>query len=271
VRIVLITADNLEHMYVANELAAAVPLDGIVVDHGRPISFLANIRRLWRKYTISQLASRAYMALMTRLWNDESAGRHSMLKVYGTENRQQFSRPDLLHHICGINTSEGLQTVSALQPDVLLIYGTVLVGSRILSLARIIALNMHTGISPFYRGADCAFWPIYNQELNMVGATVHECTKNVDGGRIFATARAHLLPDDDVFSVFARSVVAGTKLYVDVVQELIDGRLEGIEQDLSLGTEYKARMRDVRAERRVRKLIKEGIVRRYVESSQNEK
>ena len=58
-RIVLITADNLEHMYVANELAAAVPLDGIVVDHGRPISFLANIHRLWRKYTISQLASRA--------------------------------------------------------------------------------------------------------------------------------------------------------------------------------------------------------------------
>ena len=46
-RIVLATADNLEHVYVANRLAAEVPLDAIVVDHGRPISLVANVRRLY--------------------------------------------------------------------------------------------------------------------------------------------------------------------------------------------------------------------------------
>lgn len=43
--------------------------------------------------------------------------------------------------------------VPSLAPDIMLIYGTVLVGSKILSLARAGALNMHTGISPYYRGA----------------------------------------------------------------------------------------------------------------------
>lgn len=266
-RIILATADDLEHMYVANALAARVPLDGIVVDHGRPLSILGRIRKTCGKYTLSQLASRTHVALMKRLWRDELVGRQSVIRVYGFENCRQFRRPDLIHDIKGINTSGGFQTISSLKPDVLLIYGTAVVGSKTLALARHIALNMHTGIAPYYRGADCAFWPIFNQELHMVGATVHECTKSIDGGRIFGTARADLRPDDDVFSVFARSVISGADLYIRVVQDLMAEKLNGIEQDLSLGKEYRAVMRNVAAERKVRRLIKEGIIRRHVESS----
>lgn len=177
-----------------------------------------------------------------------------MIAGYGPENCLQFSRPDRLHHVHGINSPEGLQTVSSLQPDVLLVYGTVAVGSKIISLARILALNMHTGISPYYRGADCAFWPIYNRKLHMVGATVHECTKDVDGGKIFGT------------TVFARSVMAGADLYLRIVRELIAGRITGVAQDLSLGKEYRSLMRDVRAERHVHRAIKEGLIRQYIES-----
>jgi len=267
-RVILVTANKLEHVYVANKLTAGVPIDGIVVDHGRRLGLLSSIRRLYRKYTVLQMASRLHMALMTRVWRDESIGRESMIAAYGPENCLQFSRPDRLHHVHGINSPEGLQTVSSLQPDVLLVYGTVVVGSKIISLARILAINMHTGISPYYRGADCAFWPIYNRELQMVGATVHECTKNIDGGKIFGTTTARLLPDDDVFSVFARSVIAGADLYLRIVRELIAGRLTGVQQDLSLGKEYRALMRNVRAERQVRRAIKEGIIRRYIESVQ---
>jgi len=266
-RIILVTSNKLEHVYVANKLVTGVPLDGIVVDHGRRLGLLSNIRRLYRKYTLLQGASRLHMALMTRVWRDESIGRESMIAAYGPENCLQFARPDRLHHVRGINSPDGLQTVSSLQPDVLLVYGTVVVGSKIISLARIVALNMHTGISPYYRGADCAFWPIYNRELHMVGATVHECTKNIDGGKIFGTTRAQLFPDDDVFSVFARSVIAGADLYLRIVRELIAGRLTGVQQDLSLGKEYRALMRNVRAERKVRYAIKEGIIRRYIESA----
>lgn len=267
-RIILVTSNKLEHVYVANKLLTGVSLDGIVVDHGRRLGLLSNIRRLYRKYTLLQMASRLHMALMMRVWRDESIGRESMIAAYGPENCLRFSRPDLLHHVRGINSPEGLQTVASLQPDVLLVYGTVVVGSKIISQARIVALNMHTGISPYYRGADCAFWPIYNRELHMVGATVHECTKDIDGGRIFGTTRAQLFPDDDVFSVFARSVMAGADLYLRMVRELVAGRLIGVEQNLSLGKEYRALMRDVRAERKVRRAIKEGIIRRYVESVQ---
>jgi methionyl-tRNA formyltransferase len=268
-RIVLVIGDGLEHVYVANRLAAGIPLDGIVVDHGRPLGLSQKIRGRFRKYTLLQVASRLHMAAMARIWRDESTGRQSMVAAFGAENCQQFARPDLIQHIHGINLPEGLQTVSSLQPDVLLIYGTVLVGQKIISQARVLALNMHTGISPYYRGSDCAFWPLFNQEPHMVGATVHQCTKEIDGGKIFGTVRARLSRDDDVFSVFARAVMAGAGLYVEVVRKLIAGTLTGANQDLSLGKEYRALMRDVGAERKVRRSIKDGLIRRYVESEKS--
>ena len=86
----------------------------------------------------------------------------------------------------GINTPDSVRLVEQLDPDILLVFGTGIVGKAVLSKAKRIALNMHTGISPYYRGCDCAFWPLYNREWDMVGATVHECTQDVDGGRIFA-------------------------------------------------------------------------------------
>ncbi len=265
-RVIVITGTGPEHHYVANKLAAGIPLAGIVVDHGKPVSKSEKIRRYFKRYTPLQLLSRVWLAVLRKAWGGHAQFQESMISVFGRENCSDFKRPDLLHHVHGINTPEGVSAVAALEPDVILVYGTGIVGGKVLSLARTIALNMHTGISPYYRGCDCAFWPLYNEELNMVGATVHECVKEVDGGKIFGTTGVRLHADDNLVNVFARAVDAGADLYVSKAQELLEHGLQGTPQDFSIGKEYKAIMRDARAERKVRKAIRGGMIRRYVES-----
>jgi methionyl-tRNA formyltransferase len=267
-RVIVITGDGLEHHYVTNKLAAKIPLAGIVVDHGKPVRTSEKIRRYFRRYTVFQLLSRVWLALLRKVWGSSANRQQALLSVFGRENCLEFLRPELLHHVHGINTPDGVRTVASLEPDVILVYGTGIVGGKVLSLARTLALNMHTGISPFYRGCDCAFWPLYNQELHMLGATVHECVKDVDGGRIFATTGIKLQAKDDLFAVFARCVDAGADLYVLKTQELLEHGLVGAPQDLSIGKEYMAVMRDARAERKVRGLVRTGMIRRYVESHQ---
>jgi len=264
-RVVLITGDDLEHRYVANVLSSAFPLAGIVVDHGKRLGMLGRVRQLWRRYTVVQLLSRACLSFLRTLWRDKSVRQERIMEVFGRRNCSEFLRPELLHHVHGINTPEGIGAVKALQPDVLLIYGTGIVGQKVLSLGRRIALNMHTGISPYYRGSDCAFWPVHNGELHMLGATVHECTNQVDGGRIFGIAKASVQSKDCLFTIFARCVQAGSELYVRTVQEVADSNPVGIAQDFSIGREYKAFMRGVRAEWRTRRKLKAGLVRHYVE------
>ncbi len=265
-RVIVITGDGLEHHYVTNKLAAKFSLAGIVVDHGKPVSAMEKVRRYFRRYTVLQLLSRVWLALLRKAWGDSAHRQQAMLSIFGRENCLDFSHPELLRHVSGINTPEGVRTVASLEPDVILVYGTGIVGGKVLSLARTLALNMHTGISPYYRGCDCAFWPIYNQELHMLGATVHECVKEVDGGRIFGTTGIQLDAGDDHFAVFARAVAAGAELYVREVRELLEHGLEGTPQDFSIGMEYKAILRNARAERKVRNSVRAGMIRRYVES-----
>ena len=265
-RVIVITGDGLEHHYVTNKLAAKIPLAGIIVDHGKPVSKAEKVRRYFRRYTIPQLMSRVWLALLRKAWGNSASRHRALLFVFGAENCRQFQHPELLHHVNGINTPDGIREVASFEPDVILVYGTGIVGGKVLSQVRTIALNMHTGISPYYRGCDCAFWPLHNKELHMLGATVHECVKDVDGGRIFGTAGIELHADDDLFAVFARCVDAGASLYVQKVEELLQGKLKGDPQDLSKGVEYMAVMRDARAERKVRDSIRAGMIRRFVES-----
>lgn len=268
-RIILITGDGPGHRYVANRLAAAVDLAGIIVDQGKKLRPVDRVLRLYRKYTAAQLASRAIWALASRVLGDGAAYERAMLSVLGPENCSQFSHPHLLRYVRGINTADGIGAVSRLEPDAILVYGTGLVGKQVLSRAVKIALNMHTGISPYYRGCDCYFWPLYNQELHMLGATVHECVMEVDGGRIFGTAGVQLEPADDIHKVFARCISAGADLYVKTVREMADHELQGTAQDLSIGTEYKAHQKGSLAEWKVRRAIRLGLIRRFAESLSN--
>src|SRR4030095_6806486 len=224
-RIILITGNDLSHRYIANRLTAEVQLAGIIVDHGKQLTAVGRLRQLWRRYTLSQLASRACLAALRRLWGDAKSRQQAMLSVFEPVNCLHFAHPELLQHVYGINGPEGVRTVSSLQPDVILVFGTGIVGPKILSLAKHLALNMHTGISPYYRGCDCSFWPIHNQELHMLGATVHECTMVVDGGKIFGITRARLQAEDGLFTPYARCVAAGAELYVTKVRELVSQRL----------------------------------------------
>jgi methionyl-tRNA formyltransferase len=261
-RIVLITGDDLGHRYVANRLVSAFELAGIVVDEGRRGD--RTWRRLWKKYTVGQLASRACLRLLAIARRDGISRRTRLLTTLGPENCSNFLVPHLVTRVHGINSEEATAVVSSLHPDVILVFGTSVVKDSVLTLARDVALNLHTGVSPYYRGADCAFWPLYENELDMLGATVHKCTSQLDGGHIFATGHACLHADDDLYSIFARCLIVGADLYVKVVKDLIAGRLEGKPQDLSLGREYKAVMRNVRADLRVRRQIRNGLVRHYV-------
>ena len=40
------------------------------------------------------------------------------------------------------------------------------------------------GISPYYRGADCNFWAMYDGNSHLVGATIHMLSKGLDSGSI---------------------------------------------------------------------------------------
>jgi folate-dependent phosphoribosylglycinamide formyltransferase PurN len=46
------------------------------------------------------------------------------------------------------------------------------------------AINIHMGLSPFYRGSSCNFWAMFDNNPAYVGATLHLLTRGLDSGPI---------------------------------------------------------------------------------------
>ena len=54
------------------------------------------------------------------------------------------------------------------------------------------AINIHAGVSPYYRGAGCNFWALYDGNPHLVGATIHLLSKGLDSGPVLYHAMSNL-------------------------------------------------------------------------------
>lgn len=258
-RLVLLTGDGLGEHYVANRLCAALPIDAIVVDTQ---ARRRSLRRAFRGGVLrgcSRLGLFAFRAAV----RDERAHDAALQGLLGTELTAGFAAVDIVTRVQGVNSPEAIDAVASARPDALLVFGTSIVGPELLRVPRDLAFNLHSGMSPRYRGTDCAFWPVANGEPQWIGATVHECTADVDGGAVFGVAAAPWEPQDDLHRLFARALIRGADLYVEAVQRYLrDGQIVGQTQDLGSGTEYRGYMRTLGPELRARWALRRGLLSR---------
>ncbi len=121
------------------------------------------------------------------------------------------------------------------KPDLILDHGTSLVKNRILETAKL-ALNLHWGLSPYYRGTFCTDWAIVNWDPFNIGVTIHKMTRIIDGGSILAQRRAVVKPADTVHSINMQLTSLGTELVIEAINRIEAGEeLHFHRQDLSAG------------------------------------
>ena len=80
------------------------------------------------------------------------------------------------------------------EPDIILVYGTSILSQEIIDIPKIACLNLHWGLSPYYKGTHCTDWAIVNEEIDRIGVTVHLLDAGIDSGPIVSQARPALQP-----------------------------------------------------------------------------
>ena len=88
-----------------------------------------------------------------------------------------------------------LKTVNS---DYLISYGCHKISDESLSIVKNYKWNIHGGLSPWYRGVATHFWPSYMLEPEYTGMTVHNLTKDIDGGDIIHQYVSELNSEDGI-------------------------------------------------------------------------
>lgn len=124
-----------------------------------------------------------------------------------------------------LNTEATLRFLESAGVDTVAVFGTNLVKSPLLERWPGRMINMHLGLSPYYRGAATNFYPLLNDEPEYVGATIHQLDAGIDSGPILRHARPTIVSDDGPHSIGCKAILAGIEAMISVLRDL--GR-EGI-------------------------------------------
>jgi len=117
--------------------------------------------------------------------------------VFGDERAAFDALPTLSidrDELNGARTAEYARTVGA---DACVVFGADILRDPLVAALPELTLNVHLGISPWYRGTATLFWPFYNLEPHWAG---------VDAGPIVMTGTPELRKGDGIHDVAARTV-----------------------------------------------------------------
>jgi folate-dependent phosphoribosylglycinamide formyltransferase PurN len=110
----------------------------------------------------------------------------------------------------------------ALAADIFVVFGASYIkGWLIDELVSRGAINIHIGVSPYYRGNSCNFWALYDMRPNLVGSTIHLLSSGLDSGPILF----HALPKPGAVEPFELGMRAVRAAHLGLLQAIKSGAL----------------------------------------------
>ena len=174
--------------------------------HNYLINFLS---KKCDKLNVIQECSTIFPGYLSGIYPKGEKLKKYFIKVHQAENKifgnQMISGKNInLYPIQSgdLNTIKLKNIKNFLKSDLFIIFGSSYIkGALVNFLVKKKAINIHMGISPYYRGTDCNFWALYDGNPELVGATIHLLSKGLDSGKILAHATSEEFNDPFVYTM----------------------------------------------------------------------
>ena len=85
-------------------------------------------------------------------------------------------------------------------------------------------LNLHQGVSPYFRGSGTNFWPFVLGKLEYVGVTVHQIDRGVDTGGIICHGFPNIMAQHSMHDIGCECIRTSAELVSKIVMEESLGR-----------------------------------------------
>ncbi len=132
--------------------------------------------------------------------------RNAQTKIFGEQTiSSKKSRLKLLPISAGdLNYLKLDQIPEFFESDFYLVFGSSYIKNPLIDFLILKkAINIHMGVSPYYRGTDCNFWALFDNNVNLVGSTIHLLSKGLDNGPILYHAMPYKVADPFEYSMLA--------------------------------------------------------------------
>jgi phosphoribosylglycinamide formyltransferase-1 len=204
-KIVILTGDEIRHHYFR-----------LKVSNDRRIQVLASYCEGDEKSLANRVNSNIDSTFMEKL--HVTARTQSEQDFFGDSINLLEDKSNPIKLVKGkINEELIVDEIERLGADLLVCYGSSLIKSSLLKSYKNKFLNVHLGLSPYYRGSGSNVWPLINCEPDMVGATFMFIDEGIDTGKIIHQIRADIFIGDSPHSIGNRLIKKMTSTYCDII------------------------------------------------------
>lgn len=212
VRAIVLTSSMRRHNYVANTLASRL-----------------DVACVWREQKSFEPLKYASSAEDEAVIQRHFAARDRAEEAYFSDH-VDVRAPARRLTPGGCNDAAEIATMRQLAPDVVLVFGTGLLKQPLIDAFPGRIINIHLGLSPYYRGAGTNFWPLVNGEPEYCGATIHFLDIGVDTGPVLAHVRPDVARTDGPHDVGNKTIIAAADMLATIARLHVEAPLEGVVQ-----------------------------------------
>ena len=103
----------------------------------------------------------------------------------------------------------------------MIVFGSSIIRESILSLSKKNRfINLHLGLSPYYKGNGTNFWPFINDELEFLGSTILHLDSGIDTGDIITHVRPQIEENDNVHSLGCKIIDDSVKAIIKILERI---------------------------------------------------
>ncbi|GAA4898840.1 formyl transferase [Flaviramulus aquimarinus] len=181
-KIIMIVGDWYYPKMVYENLKAEFNIESIIIDKGEPTSKLLK-RRIKKLGIIHVLGQLLFRLFAVSYINITSKRRFQDILDRNNIKESPFEAKKT-NEVPSINSDAGRALLKKLNPDIVIIVTTRILSKKTLESIDAKFINIHSGMTPLYRGLHGAYWALINKDNNNCGVTVHLVDEGIDTGNI---------------------------------------------------------------------------------------
>jgi phosphoribosylglycinamide formyltransferase 1 len=247
--VIILTSNSIRHKFFANQISKNVD-KCMVISESKPDSF-------------STISGDLNATLIEK----------HFFERYETEKKvfhgnDTFLAKTLTIDYGKINSPKIIKQIKKFQPDAIIVFGSSILKEEIIKLVPSGKfLNMHLGISPYYRGSGTNFWPFVNNELSFVGATILHLDPGIDTGDIVTHVRSIIEKNDDVHSIGCKVIRKGSEIMIKILDKIKEGHSINREKQWKVSSERYYRMKDFdeKSLKKYHENMKNGMIEKFLQ------
>jgi methionyl-tRNA formyltransferase len=219
-KLAILTATDIRHRYFVNALRKAMPVGAVVFQ---------DTGYMPAETKVGELDAKTASVLKHHF--DERTRQETAYFGHDAEMVADSAGCRVFHRTT--ETLNGKGTVNDLNEagiDTVVVYGTSLIKSPLIDSFGRRMINMHLGLSPYYRGTATNFYPLVNGEPEYVGLTIHHIDPGIDSGDILHQGRPVITAEDLPHTVGCKTILIGIELMIQTLRELEAGTLTAVPQ-----------------------------------------